>query len=255
MEALAQPWTQTPTAPEHRLTLRFALHTEIPLENVSIAMEHAELAKLRLDGASVEYRPAGWWVDESLRTVRLPAIAAGVHRLEVELPYSPDINIEWCYLLGDFGVRVAGAHAWITAPVRQLHFGDWTTQGLPFYAGNVTYHTTLESPAASHDTRLALHVPHFRASHLTACLAGSREQPLAFAPHQADFGIVPPGRHALELTAYGNRVNAFGAVHLADERWRWFGPNAWRSRNERWADEYQLRPTGILVAPRVLTSP
>ena len=251
MEALAQPWTQTPAVSTHHLTLCFTLHSDVALETSNIALEHADRAHLRLDGVPIPCRPNGWWVDESLQTVSLPAMTAGVHALEVKLPYSPDINIEWCYLLGDFGVRVAGAHAWITAPVRQLHFGDWTTQGLPFYAGNVTYHTTVESPGA----RLALHVPHFRASHLVARLGGAPEHPLAFAPHLADLGAVPPGSHSLALTAYGNRINAFGAVHLADERWRWFGPNAWRSHDGRWADEYQLRPTGVLVAPRVLTRP
>ena len=47
-------------------------------------------------------------------------------------------------------------------------------------------------------------------------------------------------------------MNAFGCLHNVDPHTRWYGPNAWRSEGDAWADEYQLKPAGILVAPRLL---
>lgn len=54
----------------------------------------------------------------------------------------------------------------------------------------------------------------------------------------------------LDLTVFGNRVNAFGQLHNTNAKGNyWYGPGSWRSRGDGWADEYQLRPMGILTAP------
>jgi hypothetical protein len=75
---------------------------------------------------------------------------------------------------------------------------------------------------------------------------------VAFAPFEVDFGRLTPRRHRLDVAAFGNRFNAFGHLHHTNQRLRWIGPDAWRSVGEDWAYEYQLRPMGILTAPRVL---
>ncbi len=75
---------------------------------------------------------------------------------------------------------------------------------------------------------------------------------IAFSPHRIDLGTLPAGEHRLDLTAFGNRQNAFGAMHHTNVNLRWVGPDAWRSQGDDWCDEYQLRPCGILTAPRVL---
>jgi hypothetical protein len=187
-------------------------------------------------------------VDEAIQTVALPRLEAGTHMLVLTLPYSRGTSLEWCYLLGDFGVRVEGGRARVIAPVRQLPFGDLTSQGLPFYGGNVTYHCTVEGSGAP----LTLRAAKFRAPLLTVDLDGRRLGPIAFAPFQLDLGALSQGAHALDITAYGSRVNTFGCLHNADERAFWFGPNAWRTSGDDWSYEYRLRPAGLLAAPRLL---
>jgi hypothetical protein len=75
---------------------------------------------------------------------------------------------------------------------------------------------------------------------------------IAFAPFELDLGDVGAGEHALDITVYGNRANAFGAVHSTDAQTRWHGPNQWRTSDEQWAYEYQIKPMGLLSAPRLL---
>ena len=72
--------------------------------------------------------------------------------------------------------------------------------------------------------------------------------PIAFAPYQLPLGRVS-GKLALDITAYGNRVNAFGPVHNSDEHLKGAGPPAWHTSGPHWSDEHQLRPTGIVQAP------
>jgi hypothetical protein len=249
-EALAQPWTHPADAiPAHRLHLRFSFTSEIALAGAELALEYGTSTTIALDGQPILAVVAGWYVDEAIGRIALPPMEPGTHTLEVTVPYGPLTDVEACYLLGDFGVRVYGRHATITPPVRSLAFGDWTRQGLAFYGGNITYRTTLQVPALGN---YALHIPHFAAPLLDLVVDGRPPAPLAFAPYTLEVGPLAPGTHTLEIIAYGNRVNTFGNIHHPPERPIWYGPNAWRTQGDEWTDEYQLRPQGILSAPHIL---
>ncbi|MCX7915191.1 MAG: hypothetical protein N3A53_02670, partial [Verrucomicrobiae bacterium] len=228
--------------------------------------------QLAMTGSVVPSTPTGWWVDESIQTVRLPTLRRGRHTLVLTLPYTRHSGLEWCYLLGDFGVALAGRHARIIPPVRQLVFGDWVSQGLPFYTGNVTYHASL----VGNGRRLALqfhwprglHVqlvdlieqlwanalPQTRVPLVGVQLDGKPVGHVAFAPFRIDLGRVTKGRHQLDLTCYGHRYNAFGAVHNLNHEHLWAeaAPDAWRTTGRDWSYEYQLRPMGLLTAPVIL---
>jgi hypothetical protein len=237
---IAQPWVEPPDLPTHTATLRFKFGCDVPVTAPKLALEGP--ATIRLNGQSVTSQPEGYWVDAAIQTVALPDLTAGDQVLEVTLPFGRNTNLEWCYLLGDFGVEVAGRAARITAPVRSLAFGDWTRQGLPFYAGNVTYHCRL--PGAG-----KLRVPRFAAPLLTVAVDGNRLGPIAFPPYELE---LPAGGQRLDITTFGSRINAFGQLHNCVPGYRWWGPQSWRTEGDEWSYEYQLRPQGVLVAPRVL---
>lgn len=252
MEVLAQPWTQTDLlASEHTLTLRFTITTDYSVSAPLLALEDAAAVTITVNGLAVPLEIVGWWVDEAIQTIRLPQLKNGKNLLEITMPYHPQSNPEWCYLLGDFGVDLRGRHSSLTAPVRELAWGDWTRQGLPFYAGNVTYHCTLTADASPR----ILEVAHFKAPVLKVRLDKRDLGRIAFAPYQLELPVLKPGNHQLDITAYGNRANAFGALHNThhgETKAYWYGPNAWRKEGLEWSDEYQLKPMGITTAPRIL---
>jgi hypothetical protein len=245
---IAQPWVEPDDPPAHTLSLRFALQLDVAVAEPALALERADQIDITLDGEAVPSAVTGWYADEAIQTVRLPRLEARSHEIVLTMRYGRNTTVEWCYLLGDFGVVVAGSRARVVAPVRELAFGDWTGQGLPFYGGNVTYHCTLAGGGAP----LVLRAAKFRAPLLTADLDGRRLGSLAFAPFELDLGALAPGSHTLDITAYGSRVNSFGCVHNADEHAFWFGPNAWRTTGDDWSYEYRLKPAGLLAAPRLL---
>jgi hypothetical protein len=244
---IAQPWTDDQPAPVvAQLHLKFTIHSDVDVRAPQLALENAATTRIQLDGEPVASDVTGWWVDESIQTVRLPSFRPGQHELILTIPITRKTDLEWCYLLGDFGVSVFGRRAKLIAPVRSLAFGDWTTQGLPFFAGNVTYHCTVDGDGSE----LAIDVPKFKSPLLSAQLDGKPLGKIAFAPFRVELGKLH-GRHKLDLSAYGNRVNTFGAVHNANEKLTWYGPAAWRQTGVNWSYEYQLRRMGILVAPTV----
>jgi hypothetical protein len=244
----AQPWCDSEVpARLAELELRFDIECDVAVESVQLAIEKPTEAEIFLNGMPVPGTVTGWFVDEAIQTLTLPALTVGCHELVLRLPFHRKTEVEWCYLLGDFGVKAAGRKARITAPVRELAFGDWTGQGLPFYTGNVVYHCRY-----THDTGdEAIHVPHFKAALLTVSVNGSEAQSLAFAPHRAELERLRAGENMLDITAYGHRFNAFGCVHYVDAFNQRISPNHWHSSGVEWAYEYQLKPMGIMAAPLI----
>lgn len=244
---LAQPWTVPEEPYRHVVTLRFAVEAEQRLEQVKLALEQAGISEIFWDGEKVELRPEGWYTDPCLTVTPLPLVEAGSHVLEIRLPYRQRSSLEWCYLLGDFGVRVAGSRAVLTALPKEIGFGSLTPQGFPFYGGNFTYRLDVELEEGEY----ALSAAKFRAPLLSVKVDGEEKGEIAFAPYRALLGRLSAGRHQIELTAYGSRVNTFGQVHLTDEELTWFGPDSWRTTGDSFSYEYQLKRTGVLAAPRL----
>jgi hypothetical protein len=247
--AMAQPWVAPRAPATHRVTLRFGLDVRTALRGASLALEHAADSQVMLDGVPVSAKPKGFWVDAAIGTIALPTLAVGTHVLEISQPLGAGTNLEWMYLLGDFSVVLTGNHPHLGAAVKSLSFGDWTTQGLPFYAGNVTYRCRFTATGE----RLRLSVPRFRAPVLTVALDGEKVGPVAFPPYGLDLGAPAKGQHELAITAFGSRVNSFGALHHSDHaNVRWYGPGTWRTKGADWTYQYQLKACGILGAPTLL---
>lgn len=244
---VAQPWVVPDEPITHHLRLKFTVHSEMEIKAPQLALEKAESVEIAVNGCAVDNASVGWFVDESIKKVQLPDLPAGDSVIDLTLPFGRRSNVEWCYLLGDFGVRVQGAEKTVIPPVRRLGFGDWTTQGLPFYCGNVTY----KIPVRVEKDTLTIRVPQYRGSVLGMEMDGVRQGDMAYAPYEYTFTNLQPGEHEVGITVYGNRVNGFGCVHNCDDSTSWFGPDCWRSEGVRWCYEYRLRKSGLLVSPQI----
>ena len=203
---------------------------------------------IRLNGALIPSVTDGWYVDKCIETVPLPRIPAGENTLELIVKLGRRTNLEWCYLLGDFGVTVAGRTKTITAPVRTLAFGDFTYQGLPFYTGCVTYHFPVTVQGGS----LTLRVPHYRGALTEVRIDGEYAGPIVFAPYTLTGSGLSDGEHQVELKLIGTRQNGFAQVHHTPGIYFYQSPQSWRSAGDRWSYEYQLKKAGVLKAPEIL---
>lgn len=240
---IAQPWVDREPAPVlGPVQLKFTVVSKVEVAQPRLACEGIEKCRLWLDGVEVATVKEGWFVDEAITTVALPDLRAGTHELKLEIPFTRKSELEWCYLLGDFGVQIRGAEAMVVQPVRQLKLGDWCGQGLPFYTGNVTYEMSIQGTGKP----LALRVPKFKSPVLSVSADGKKLGPIAFSPYRQELGPLPAGEHQLALTVYGHRFNAFGCVHHTDPNLEWVGPQAWRSTGTEWTYEYLLKPMGLL---------
>ncbi len=246
----AQPWVFNNECEENEtVELAYTIDSTVDVDNVCLALEDVEKCTITFNGKPVDKTDLGEYVDSSIRIVALGELKKGENVLHIVRPFGAVSTLEACYLLGDFGVEVYGRKVRITAPVRKLCFGDQTRQGLAFYGGNVTYKFRMTT-----DKDMALAIKHFAQPLCAVSVDGKRLGTVALAPYRVSFESVEPGEHEIEITAFGNRFNTFGALHSADHANKWHGPDAWRKKGDRWSYEYLIKPAGILVAPEVLKS-
>ncbi|MDL2300860.1 hypothetical protein LJC58_00700 [Lachnospiraceae bacterium OttesenSCG-928-D06] len=245
-EAMPQPWICHDEEDEiHAIELLFTIMSEVECKNTELALEGMEQAEVYWNENKVAPEVCGWFVDESIKKRKLGDVKSGENQLRIKLPFGRKTNLEWCYLLGHFGVRTMGRETKLIPFPKKLLFGDYVVQGLPFYAGNVTYEVLLPSEGGDYK----LQVSKFRAPLLKVSVDGGEWKPIAYSPYEVDLGYLEPGVHKVRITSFGNRVNAFGTVHNCDETTEWFGPNEWITQDERYSYEYQLKRMGILATP------
>jgi len=242
---VAQPWPLEEENIEHYMTLKFTINSEIVVENPTLAIEDAENLVIMLNGKNVEPKITGYYVDASIKTVELPALCCGENIVIVKIPFGKTTNVEYCYILGEFNVKVEGCVKTIIAPTNTIGFSSITNQGMPFYGGNITYKVEIETG----DCSLEIKSSNYRGSLISVSIDGNPAGIIAYAPYKVVLENVKSGKHIVELTLFGNRYNTFGALHNTDTADLWYGPNYWRSLGDAWCYEYRLKDTGILSSP------
>lgn len=244
-DSMPQPWVRTPFLEEHMVSLRFVINSRIEAENVTLALEN-DKAEIEWNGKKILRKNSGYYyVDRAISCQKLGTLRKGKNILHLVFPYGQDTDMEWCYLLGDFGVYIQGNQAVIDEKPDKIGFSDLVYQGFPFYGGNMTYRIS----AVSQGNLLEVKVPEYEAVLLHAELDGGQKQDFYKEPYKVSFTTKPGAEYLIELTTYGNRINTFGQVHDCNRREEYYGPKTWRTKGKNWSYSYQLRPYGILVPP------
>lgn len=243
-DAFPQPWIIGERKPGHSLALRFSFESKTELTGAMLAIEDAEKLEIALNGEPVKNEISGYYVDEAIKTVRLPKILRGKNILTVSMPFGPDTNTEWCYILGEFGVSVRGSEAVITEKTDKIGFSDITAQGLPFYGGNLRYSYEINVSECA----AVMQLSYYRGAMVKVYVDGEEKDIIAFAPYRLELGHLSEGRHKIVLELFGNRANTFGGLHNIRMP-RWIGPTYWRSEGAEWGYEYNFKQTGILTSP------
>ena len=222
------------------------MFSEIDYEGAFLAIENSQLCEITFNGEKVDNTKVGYFVDEAIHKVKLPKIKRGENTLVVKLSLAERRTIEWCYILGDFGVKVQGCKATITNKPEKLGFSTVTEQLLPFYSANITYKFDIE---AETDCKMEIQVPVYKGAVMSVKVDGCEKGKIAYNPFTLDLGDMKKGVHKIEITLYGTRFNAFGTLHNSEIEEKWAGPKLWQTENEHFCYEYKIRDMGILQSP------
>ena len=264
-----QPWSvpEPERAPVANLSLRFTFESAYTIRrSTMLALEDAGDKIIRVNDTIVTpwngVGPHTWWVDEAIKTVPIPAsiIKKGKNIITLDFPFGVLTNLERIYLLGRFAVNLSNRRDTLLQPLHldTIIWGDITGQGLPFYVGNITYNCRFTLPSnassSSSETPIALSVPQFSSPVLTVHDSTTKTKlgRIAFQPHQLELGKYKQGTHKIAITAFGNRYNSFGHIHLSNGATTVCEPNMWRTGGDWWDPNYNVKPIGVLECPRIL---
>ena len=144
IDQFAQPWVVKEEPISNYITLRFNINSEVCVSGARLAIEDAEKLEIMFNGEKIPVKLNGWYVDKAIKTVALPEIKEGRNELVVKVPFGKRTNTEWCYILGEFGVKTCGAVLTIIPDTYKIGFSTLTAQGMPFYGGNIIYKTEID---------------------------------------------------------------------------------------------------------------
>ncbi|WP_313185463.1 hypothetical protein [Lacrimispora sp.] len=244
-ESFAQPWTRQEKEPvRHWVELIYSVYSETSRPEITLAVEKPGEKELWWNDEEIKQVDKGCYVDNAIRKIPLGGLKSGLNRLLIRMPFTGKSDLEGCYLLGDFGVRLDGACAVLTDRANKAAFGDITKQGMPFYGGNLEYHLEVTGDGSCY----ILELSDFRAPLLSVEVDGKKAGVIAFAPYRLRLGELS-GKHEISIISYGNRHNTFGALHNCKKGEKWFGPSAWRTEGDEFTYKYMVREAGVLRAP------
>ena len=151
------------------------------------------------------------------------------------------MEIEDCFILGDFAISPDRV---IVAEPRLLHFGDWTTQGYPHYAGSMIYHGKVEYRAGQ---TVRLRLGEYRAVDVAVFV---NEKLAGHIPWQAANGLditrfLAPSDNSVDIEVVSSPRNMLGPLHLATGREAWTEWRSFRRTDETFAPEYVVQPWGL----------
>lgn len=235
-----QPWA-TEITEEHSVDLYYDFVTEKEIM-LQLGIENPHKCSIYLNGEKADNSAVDWYVDKSIKVVNLPKAKEGQNKLKITLKYNQKTMIENLYLLGDFDVKQDGQNYVITEKKENISFGNITKQGMPFYTGNLEYISDFE---VDEENEYFVKIPKFSAPVIGVFIDGQNQGLIAYTPHRLRLGRLNKGKHELKLVLFGNRFNAFGALHNANENYLWYGNGSYRTTGEEWTDNYMLRSFGI----------
>jgi hypothetical protein len=225
--------------------LRFSFEVEaVPAGHTYLLVEGASQFEITLNGARVDNTAEGWYLDRSMHKVALPALQKGTNVLELRCGYTNHMELEDIFVLGDFGVSLERT---IIAEPRLLHFGDWTSQGYPHYAGGMIYHGSYRyEPSA--DKRIRLYLGQYEAVHVTVSVNGvlTGHIPWISANGLDITDVLREGENTVDIQVVSSPRNMLGPLHLAPGREAWTDWRAFRRTDDTFTPDYVLKPWGLI---------
>ena len=252
--AMVQPWFKTKfreaPGPLGNVGISFPFYVEeIPESNLQLLIETPHEFTVTLNGVPLELNDQGWFIDIALRLVDIPSdlLRPGENMLVKEFNFRDDLELEACYLLGDFSVRLEGHKKILSKLPNTISVGDIANQGFPFYSGRIALNIPLfmDLPAGN---SMIVELPEIGAACAIVDPDTQHERVIPWHPYQADVteNFRKNGKLSLELVL--TRRNTFGPLHrtpFTDAA----GPPAFTSSGRNFTLDYVLFENGLLKNP------
>lgn len=232
------------------LTIKLHFTVEdIPENDVHLVLEEAEHFTVVVNDRKVCEAPEGWFLDKAFKKIRLPALKKGKNTIELTCSYLNSMEIEDCYIIGDFTVSPARS---IKGVADTISVGDWTSQGYFNYPGSISYGYQFDyDPSAG--KQVECRIGDFSAT----CIKLLVNTDVYNIPWKADSCVnitqsLVDGENDIEVVVYGSTRNMLGPFHLAEGKRAVTNDMAFRPEGEEYTPEYNVFPYGLFTPPEII---
>ena len=228
---------------EHSVELEFEFNSEIDIDKLCFASE--ELLSISVNGKEYDIEADGYFVDKAILKHPIGNIVKGKNKIRAVMPVSEYLTLEWCYLLGDFDVKIDKTELTLTKKSDAISFGNIVPQGKPFYSGNITYNTNF---TLQNDASILVTIKKFRGYLVKVFIDGVDRGIIAFDPYNLKIDNLNKGEHTVSFKLFGTRNNTFGALHMVHDE-EWMCDRIYHTTGDNWSYEYNLKDAGIIEKP------
>jgi hypothetical protein len=240
-----------PLAGNTRIALRYEFDCHLPPDApVFFVTETPERFRISVNRQPVNASQAEEWLDQAFRRIPIAGLVREGRNEVLVLceQFAEDVEIEACYLVGEFSAEWDGRRIALRAAPPMLTLGDWCTQGYRFYAGSVAYRVVATlSPTANERTFLCL--GQWAGAVARVRVNGRDLGPIAWPPYELDItDALTTGQNELIVEVFNTLRNLLGPHHRRTYVPGMVAPNVW-FEPDNWRDDYDLLPYGLLNPP------
>ena len=260
---------------EHHIHVQTA-----PKGETFLVCETPEIYTITLNGKPVSTEAVGWFADHSFKKLDITGmLQKGENLLCLDLDFSNtpegyervrrayeaaaernklsfELEIEPCYIIGDFGVSLDGK-AWdidrnafrfdgqfsIMEPINEITLTQIEKQGRPFFSGILTATKELELE----DTDYHLQLTRNSINAVEVEINGENAGTICFTGDVIDCSqYLKPGKNQIKLKLLGTLRNMMGPHHLAVEHYR-VKPALFYKEHNPWPAPYEWVPEYCFV--------
>ncbi|MGO4541992.1 glycosyl hydrolase [Paenibacillus sp. 2TAB19] len=242
------PGNETPF--ELRFTFTAA---QVPSTDTYFVFEDANRFDYELNGKRVEAEPEGYYLDMSMKKVKLPTLREGVNTLDVLIAYCNDMELENGYIIGDFAID---SYRRIVDEPSNLSYGDWRSQGYPYYCGSMNYCFEIEKET-NEGNGYSLVFGRYEAVLMDVKVNGAACKTIPWRSEayvDLDPFLVKHGENRIVIEVVGSPRNLFGPLHQLDTNPKWMDWWSFHPEDNDYTTEYRGTPYGLIDPVRLLRS-
>ncbi len=193
---------------------KFIIEEDFDKSSMQAAVERSGLYTVSLNGTEIKPESGQWFLDRDIALFSIGQwVKKGENILSIELsPMKIHAEIEPVYILGDFTVQPAAKGWVIKSPAAIFSVGSWKSKGWPFYAGSVSYTTTveIEHPATYYRVSLG----NWNGTVAEVLVNGNPAGIIGFEPYTLDVSKwIQAGKNTVTVKIIGSNKNLLGPFH------------------------------------------
>ena len=232
----------------------FPVNGNFDYSGMKLVSERPEIFTVKINGQPLTAIPNQWWLDKSFGVYAIGGhVKKGMNTVELSVnPMNIFAEIEPIYIIGDFAVVPERVGWSISAPTgKNLTFGSWKEQQLPFYSWGVKYSQTYNLDVLSES--YCVELGKWTGTVSEVYVNGEKAGWIGFDPYRLDItSFLKEGENRIDVVVIGSLKNLLGP-HYRNPDSGLVTPWHWKGVNQKIPGlEYQMIDYGLMEEFRLL---